>query len=1161
MYLKSGGKVPSRSLLPFTLLVMKLTAFFLLFTMLHVCTPAVSQQVSISGKDLSLEQIFTEIKKQTGLDFFYESALLKGSKPVTLNVVQMPVDEVLKICLQGQGLGFNIRSGTIIIFKEEASSGNNQPTPTDTSISIKGQVVDARGVPVEMASVVLERTKAGTQTDRSGIFLLKVRTIQPGDSLNISFIGYRTTYIQPASKTDLGQVVLQMAENVLDQAMIIAYGTTTEKYRTGDITTVKAADIEKTPALNVIEALSGRVPGLYVRQNGSNPGSIYNIQLRGLNVMPPDGGMAVGGATDVLSKPLIVLDGLPLAPDVINSSGQHTGVDAMTGMTGAGGGQDPLYWLNPLDVESITVLKDADATALYGSRAANGVIMITTKKGKPGKNIFNIVLNTGINAQARKLKLLNTQQYLAMRHEAWSNTMAAGLPVQGGLSISYTPDAANAYDFLVWDTTRHTDWQDFLLGSAPVHNINVGLSGGEGVTSYRISASYNRWKNSYPHLQGKPGFREEKGTMSFSFSTRSSNNRLKFTASALASTMASVQPVFSPDEYIFLAPNAPAIFDATGNFNFADWRPASIFPSLMTGNPLGMLGYLYRSNRFNIFTRTSFSYELYRSLVFTLSAGYARSDGKQLMNLPSAAIDPIVMGFTRAANFGNSNSAGFNIEPALRYVKRFGRHYVDVLAGASYQSDKQEGRIVIAYGYATDELMGSPDAATTVYNFTNIVQRKSISSLGRISYRYADEWLLDLSGRVDGSSSFGPGRRYGNFGSIGWGWIFTKGLWSKQIPFLTFGKIRGSYGITGIQSSNPYAYMSTFRPSGPSSGQMPILSSTSTNGIYQGIQTLTITRIANSSLGWAEAVGIDLGLDLYFLQDQRLKLSIQWYNKRTGDQLVTTPVSLITGTNEYMGNMPVKVENSGWEVMIDYAAPQTNKGFQWYVHMNIAANRNKLLSYPGLENSILKNYFELGQSLATLQLFPTFVHKELGVYSVADPANPRPATSYFVRNYPDFFGGLQAGISYKGLSLSLNCTFAKQKGFNNTKGAGYPGELTTFAKSNQPLSVIRERHWQSPADSAIGGAFHAGFISYSDRLDINWGDASYIALKTITLNYDLPQTILKKTAISSCSFYIRSENLLLLPVSGYKGANPEQPGLSAQLPLRMVLVSGVTINF
>lgn len=1140
---------------------MKLTAFLLLTVLLLVCTQCMCQRVSISGQTLSLEQVFAEIKKQTGLEFFYPASLLKETRPVTVQVEKMPVNEVLTTCLQGQGLGFNIRGNTIILFKEEEA---------DPVVLIKGQVVDTRGIPVEMASVVLARTRAGTQTNRLGAFAIRIKNVQPGDSLHISFVGFKSISVLLGNKTDVGQLVMQPAENALDETLIVAYGTTSERFRTGDITKVEAADLEKTPALNVLEALAGRVPGLYVRQSNSNPGSVYNIQLRGVNVIPPTANAAFGDAVAVLSKPLFVLDGLPMPPEAVNDSYtlngvvQSIGVDAMTGLSGAAGGQDLLYWLNPQDIESMTVLKDAEATALYGSRAANGVILITTKKGKPGKAELNINFNTGVNAPARRLKLLNTQQYLAMRHEAWNNTIQAGLPVRNVLGFStYTPNAANAYDLLAWDTTRYTNWQEVLLGSAPVYNTAVSLAGGEGRHTFRIAAGYNRFNSSFPHTSGKPGFREEKGSLSLNLFTHSANNRLKLTTSIITSIVSSRQPIASPENYIFLAPNAPPLFDAMGNINFVDWRPAGAVPGYTQGNPLGVLATLYWANRFTMLTRTTLSYGLLPSLRFTMGVGYLRSDGKQRSTTPSVANDPVDPNLFRVAHFGNSNSVGFNVEPDLRYELRRGRHYVSVLAGAAYQSDRQEGQVITATGYISDELMGSPAGAKTTYTNT-LAQRKSVSALGRISYRYADEFLVDLSARRDGSSSFSPGRRYGNFGSIGLGWIFTQGAWGKYIPLLTFGKLRGSYGITGSQNATPYAHLASFRPSLAGSGTLPnynyLTSIYNTNGNYINVPTLSIARASNFTLGWAQAVNLELGIDLYLLADQRLKLAAQWYRKRTSNQLVNHPVSAVTGTASFLLNLPAKVENSGVEAMASYTAPKKRSGLYWYALLNIATNINKLLNYPGLETSSFSQYYDIGQSIIWQQLHATFLNKTTGVYKIIDTINGAPIP-YKVDNYPTITGGVQMGLSYKGFTLSLVCTFAKQKGFTNVQGTNYPGDLGLYhAVSNQPLSVIKNRHWQSMADSGIGGAFHAARVNTYTQLDVYWGDASYLAVKNATLNYDLPQTLLKKTGIAGVAFYIRSENLLLVPLSGYEGTNPEQPGLIVQRPLRMVFVSGFSLN-
>jgi hypothetical protein len=564
---------------------------------------------------------------------------------------------------------------------------------------------------------------------------------------------------------------------------------------------------------------------------------------------------------------------------------------------------------------------------------------------------------------------------------------------------------------------------------------------------------------------------------------------------------------------------------------------------------------------------TSLSYEILRSLVFTLGAGYSRSEGKQVNTYPAAQKDPLLTpNPSRSAIFGNSTGVGFNMEPNLRYEIRWKRHYVNVLAGGSFQSDRQEGGNFIASGYTSDEFMNSPAGAATISTYVGkIIQRKSVSALGRVSYRYADAFLVDLSARRDGSSSFGSGRRYGNFGSVALGWIFTQAPLFKQIPLLTYGKIRGSYGITGNQSDNPYAYLSTFMSTQGAGILLPLgFGSDINSNTYQNIPALSLTRVANPTLGWAQAVSLDVGLDLYLLPDRRLKLSAQWYRKRTGKQLVTSPVSRVTGTSAYFANFPAKVENSGVEAMLDYTSPQHRAHISWYIHFNIAANRNKLLSYPGLENSPFKIYYETGQPIISQRLNRSVLDKATGIYRpiVAPPLSPLYFETYNVSNYPAFTGGMQMGIAWKGLSVSISCAFAKQKGFINVQGATDPGVLGYNGQSNQSVSIIQSRHWQGAADSTIGGAIYSYRVSGYDPFpfDVYWGDASYIALKNATLSYTLPQALLHKAGISGLSFYTRVENLLLLPLSGYKGVNPEQPGLTTQLPLRMVLVSGFTID-
>ncbi|WP_165759066.1 SusC/RagA family TonB-linked outer membrane protein [Niastella yeongjuensis] len=1121
---------------------MKLIAFFFLTAMLYMCTPALSQRVSISGKNLSLEQVFMEIRKQTSIEFVYESALLKTAHKVTLHVQEMPVEDILQHCLQGQGLGFNVRSNTIIIFKLDDDTQTKDPVNDARVVHITGRVVDAQGQPVEMASVILMRTNAGTQTDRFGLFVLKIKELQATDSVNISFVGLKSHSLQPGNKRDLGNIVLQLADNVLDETVIRAYGATSERFRTGDIAMVKSADIEKIPALNIVEALAGRIPGLNVWQSGSFASSVYNIQLRGTNIIPPDA-VAVSRASSMvylLSKPLMVVDGLPMAPDLVHASGNNYGMDASTGLIGAGGGHDPLYWLNPLDIESISVLKNAEATALYGSRAANGVIIITTKKGKPGKTALNITVNTGINVQAKRLKLMNTQQYLAMRHEAWDNTIKTGLPVAG----------LHSFDLLQWDTTRYTDWQQVLLGSAPNSNAHLELSGGKGPTAYRLGAGYNNARASYPTPPGTAAFREERSTLSLHISTRSHNNRFKLVTVASGAAFYSFQPFYDAYNYIFLAPNAPAMLDENGQINNKQWQTGATGTSLLTGNPMQLMRYTYQANWSSMQVSSHLSYELIRSLVFSINAGYIGSNGRQLRKTPPISSDSTLLSSVRSSSFGHSTDNGFTVEPSLRYENSMERNHFILQAGGSFQSDKQEGHVTTGRGFTTDDQMGSLTGAKTLSYLNNIAVRKTLSGWGRASYLYAGKYLADLSVRRDGSSSFGPGRRYGNFGSMGLGWIFTDEPWGRHLPLLTFGKIRGSYGITGCQNYLPYAYFATYTRPGTVGFPLPnFLYGIFTNGIYDGVSSLTLTRTANPNLGWAQANSADLGIDLYFLTDQRLKLTFQWYREIIGNQFVITPVSGVVGNqNTFIDNTAAKVENSGIEALIDYRSSVHPTGINWNIHFNIAANRNKLLAYPGLESLYLDYYYDIGQPLIRQELWSSFLNTKLGLYQYVDPAHPA-AVSHFANNNPAFTGGLQAGISWKGVSLSINCVYAKQQGFINMQGTGLPGNLDPTGIGNQPLSVIQHKQ--------PGGAFYAGPISNNLTMDINWGDASYMAIKNASLNYRFPESLLHKWGMS---IYLNAENLLVLSTA-YQGTNPEQAGLTdTQLPLRRILVTGFTIN-
>ncbi len=455
---RSSESINGPGVLTKTLLVMRLTIFLLAAAIFQVNAKGVSQTINFQGNNVPLEKVFAAIKKQTGLVFFYDRSVLLGTNPVTVSVKNKPLVDFLNIILVNQPLDFSIDSKTITISRKFSALEVKGISLFEEVPPVTGVVRGPDGNPLAGVNVIVKGTKKGVVTDANGKFSIEA---EQGKVLVISNIGYAAKEIKINQENTL-IVGLEISTSKLDEVQIVAYGTNSPRFQTGNVTSIKAEDIEKQPVNNPLLALQGRVPGLFITLQSGLPGSGIKVRVQGQNSI-------MNG-----NAPLYVVNGVPYPTDIPSGGGNmsplgYSGEIQNGSQTGTG---SALSLINPSDIESIDVLKDADATAIYGSRAANGAILITTKKGKAGKMSLDINMQQGWGKLTRRLKMLNTKQYLEMRHEAYYNDSIFD-------PLNYSPpNEYSAPDLLVWDTTRYTDWQKvFLGGTAQYTNINVGLSG------------------------------------------------------------------------------------------------------------------------------------------------------------------------------------------------------------------------------------------------------------------------------------------------------------------------------------------------------------------------------------------------------------------------------------------------------------------------------------------------------------------------------------------------------------------------------------------------------------------------------------------------------------------------------------------------------------
>ena len=465
------------------LLIMKLTVMMLIVG-LQISAAAVGQNVSLSVKDATLKEVFAEINDQTGYSFFYRDSYLRNAGRLTLEVTDMPLEDVLNQCFLNIPVDYQIVDNTVVIKpKEEKPADITMIEMPQEQLRLSGTVKDKNGNPLQAVAVIVKGTTIGVSTDAEGKFVLNC----PANSqvLEISILGMKTQEIVIGGKTSF-TVMLEEEAMDIDEVQVIAYGTTTKRLNTGTIATVKSEDIVSRPVTNVLQALQGQVAGVSLHQDATGLGSPINIIVRGPNSFSSG------------TAPMIIVDGVV----VNNSPGGLIGDVPATGSAGGANymssGVSPLNFINPSDIESIDILKDADATSIYGSRASNGVILITTKKAVLGETKYTFNASTGLSTAAYTTKRMGTADYLQMRKDAFAMGNASATSAINPI----TPTEYYAPDLLVWDQTAYTDWTDYSIGNtAPVYNFDGQITGGNKTMNYLASAGYTK---KYDVQPGKP---------------------------------------------------------------------------------------------------------------------------------------------------------------------------------------------------------------------------------------------------------------------------------------------------------------------------------------------------------------------------------------------------------------------------------------------------------------------------------------------------------------------------------------------------------------------------------------------------------------------------------------------------------------------------------
>lgn len=1078
MYLSQGLKMP------FLRRFCNVKLLFLLMGMLAMAG-ANAQEITFSEKNAPIKKVFNIIKQQSGFDFFYKGNAINNIK-VTASVNKASIDHVLSLILKDQPYSYVVTDKTVIIREKEKQPGNKKETPVTAppvaDSTIKGVVTDGKGEPLAGVTIRLKGSPLATATAGDGSYILRVP--EGKGVLEFSYIGY-VTQVLPLGRQQVINIQLVNEDKSMGEVVIVGYGEVARKDLTGSVSSIKSDALENVPIVTIDQMLQGKAPGLQVSSISGQPGEGTTIRIRG------------GNSLSASNEPLYVIDGI-IAGDDFNAN-----------------------LLNPDDVASIDILKDASSTAIYGARGSNGVILITTKRGKTGKDKIALNAYTGFQELPKFIDMMNGREYAELVNEQLQSE---------GKPIFYTN----------LDTVANTDWQrEITRNKARQSNISAQISGGDQKSNYLLSANITDQEgiimnSGFKRYQFRANLSrhvnkmlEVSSTMNIATS-RTDNNPvslggLDYYSSALG--VAPSMPVYKPDGTFALKREY-----SSGNLNHPLAQATYVSNPIRRNNVLGNLTLNFKPVA-GLSIKSSFGSQL----------NFIKNNRYESGQLPVAKAN----NGGGVARVSSSQEIMYLIENTVSYNKQWKAHNLNALAGMTYQYAYTEAVNAGGSKYPTDVMEYNNLNGTDQTTFTigsDLTDYAIVSYLGRVNYGYKSKYLVTLTGRVDGSSRFAANNKYAFFPAVAFAWRAIEEPFMKNITFLSNLKLRASYGRVGNQAIPSYGSLTTLAQSRYIFG-----ANNNTLGYIH-------SNYGNPNLKWETTGQYDLGIEVGFFRN-RLNVEVDVYTKRTDNLLNNKQLAEQTGYSSLRTNIG-SIRNSGVEFLINSVNIRNTK-FSWTSSFNIAANKNKVLDLGGVDYILTKNITYAGNvsRLTVGDPVGTFWGATYyGTRKTLDPvkgavgvnATPRLGEALYVdrkedgvlsvddygvigNSNPDFFGGFSNSFSYARFSLDFYVSFSSGNQIMNIADAFYnSGDLL----SNQYKTMVNRWSPKNP-DSEIPTFSRNGYVP-----NTRWVyDGSHLRLKSLTLAYNLPGRVIKARWIRNINLYISASNLFVL--TSYPYYDPE----------------------